>query len=962
MSDPLSVAASVAGLLSLGLQSTEYLYKYYTAWRDQHRDLAKVSDQLGGLLESLQFIDEIVRTRTWRPSEQLIIQDIEKSIIRSKDTINVLQTEVEKFKHEPAGNWKKTAVVVGRRAAYPFKRSTLEDLGDDVSDFRDNLSVALQALQLKEHHNTQGDIEEVNAVARDIQARSVSVDLRLWLRAPDATINFNIAAAKRHASTGQWLVQGPAYTTWLQQDNSFIWLYGFAGCGKSVLCSTAIQHAFRRRQASATSAVVFFFFDFRDESKQDASAALRALLLQLCGQVPRLEAEMTRLKDSNNHGTPPVHVLLEYLRQAIVRQHHTYILLDALDESPLDTSRAEVLSVIDTMRQWQLPGLHLLVTSRDVPDIRTHLQIPALQQAIGHISFKNDFVQQDISRFVAFQVDNDPLLRRWGDHREKIKNHLIQHSGGIFRWVECQLRPLQQCPQSEKHLEKCLRTLPQSLDETYERLLCSIELREEAQRILSLLCYAIRPLSIEEILEALAVDIDDLECYDPRSKFSGGAEDVFRTCPGLVDIHLRTDGVQELRIEHFSVQEYLQSDRIRSGRAADFALSGPLQHGRISKTCLLYLQHDRFLRQSFTPDLVGQYAFAKYAAGYWFQHYDQADAQFAGELSEVVITLLTIRSTKERWLRLYNPDVLTGHTVVYDMFAKIPPSATYYASSLGLDRVLGSILALSPADVNAQGGEYGNALVAASSRGYEKVVQMLLDHGADVDAQKGTYATALQVASFQDHEKVVRMLLDHGADVDARGNNSYNALQAASCNGFEKSVQALLGHGADVNAPGGRYGCALQVASFQGHEKLVQILLDNGADVNAQGSFYDNALQAASYGGHEKVVQTLLDHGADVNVQGGLYGNALQAASYGGYDKLVQMLLLHGANANARGGRYENALDAASVQGHEKVVQILLDNGADVNSHGALNVALTYGHKKVADILTRASRDWLQTT
>ena len=35
------------------------------------------------------------------------------------------------------------------------------------------------------------------------------------------------------------------------------------------------------------------------------------------------------------------------------------------------------------------------------------------------------------------------------------------------------------------------------------------------------------------------------------------------------------------------------------------------------------------------------------------------------------------------------------------------------------------------ADVNAQGGGYGNTLQAASSGGYEKVVQTLLDKGAD---------------------------------------------------------------------------------------------------------------------------------------------------------------------------------------------------------------------------------------
>ncbi|SLM37709.1 ankyrin repeat domain containing protein [Lasallia pustulata] len=66
------------------------------------------------------------------------------------------------------------------------------------------------------------------------------------------------------------------------------------------------------------------------------------------------------------------------------------------------------------------------------------------------------------------------------------------------------------------------------------------------------------------------------------------------------------------------------------------------------------------------------------------------------------------------------------------------------------------------ADVNAQGGRYGNALQAASERGNNKVVQMLLDKGADVNAQGGRYGNALQAASERGNNEVVRMLLDKG--------------------------------------------------------------------------------------------------------------------------------------------------------------------------------------------------------
>jgi ankyrin repeat protein len=47
------------------------------------------------------------------------------------------------------------------------------------------------------------------------------------------------------------------------------------------------------------------------------------------------------------------------------------------------------------------------------------------------------------------------------------------------------------------------------------------------------------------------------------------------------------------------------------------------------------------------------------------------------------------------------------------------------------------------ADINAQGGRYGNALQAASIRGYEVVVKLLLNKGAKVNAQGREYSNAL---------------------------------------------------------------------------------------------------------------------------------------------------------------------------------------------------------------------------
>src|SRR6266705_6446979 len=75
-----------------------------------------------------------------------------------------------------------------------------------------------------------------------------------------------------------------------------------------------------------------------------------------------------------------------------------------------------------------------------------------------------------------------------------------------FRWVFCQLEALRHClPPSVRQM---LEELPETLDETYERVLREINKakREHAHRLLQCLTVAVRPLRIAELAEVLAVD------------------------------------------------------------------------------------------------------------------------------------------------------------------------------------------------------------------------------------------------------------------------------------------------------------------------------------------------------------------------------------------------------------------------------------------------------------------------
>ncbi|KAL1984494.1 hypothetical protein VTN96DRAFT_9093 [Rasamsonia emersonii] len=143
------------------------------------------------------------------------------------------------------------------------------------------------------------------------------------------------------------------------------------------------------------------------------------------------------------------------------------------------------------------------------------------------------------------------------------------------------------------------------------------------------------------------------------------------------------------------------------------------------------------------------------------------------------------------------------------------PTLLYILSTHVYHELVNIVLLEKGADVNAQGGYYGNALQAALARGYKEIMAMLLEKGADVNAQGGYYGNALQAALARGYKEIMAMLLEKGADVNAQGGYYGNALQAALARGYKEIMAMLLEKGADVNAQGGVYGNALQLASVE---------------------------------------------------------------------------------------------------------------------------------------------------
>ncbi|KAJ5706534.1 NACHT nucleoside triphosphatase [Penicillium malachiteum] len=764
--------------------------------------------------------------------------------------------------------------------------------------------------------------------------------IKRWLSPPDPSVNLNHAKGLRHEGTGAWLLENPVFQSWYSGSRRQLWLQGLAGSGKTVLSTTVLDHLAKRPD----SLLLCFFFNFNDIGKQTLDNMIRSLAFQLyqAGTDSAVHLDIFFQAHQDGRNQPETQGLLDVVDKILITQRRVSIVsivLDALDES---ITRDDVLKWIKHVKDRpELAHVQLLYTSRLEAEFLRHIPDSIGQESC--LLLDKQAVNRDIRSWVSAQLSErrDFIEKRLSkDLVERIRRKIGEEADGMFRWAFCQLDSLAQC-HHEEDIEDALVSLPRNLSETYERMIKSVPtvLKNDAIRLLQFLVHSKRPLKLAEAKEVLATRVKgESQRFNIKRRLFCET-DVLRYCPSLVTVINASE--KELHLAHFSVKEYLlEQDDFKTTNASI----------SITRTCLSYLTDingsHRVIRLGFPM--------AKYAAEVWTGH--AALVQNSKDIIQVVVAFLETEATFQRWARLYQADR------AWDGDPGPPRgSRLYYACFHGLVAPARDLIDKG-ADVNTRGGEYGNALQAASLGGHQEIVKLLLEKGADVNTQGGYFSNALQAASRGGHQEIVKLLLEKGADVNTQGGYYSNALQAASRGGHQETVKLLLEKGADINAQGGSYGNALQAASQGGYQDTVKLLLEKGADVNAQGGYYSNALQAASRGGHQDTVKLLLEKGADVNAQGGYFSNALQAASQGGYQDTVKLLLEKGADVNAQGGYFSNALQAASLRGYQEIVKLLLEKGADVNTQGgyysnALQAASRGGHQDTVKLLLEKGAD-----
>ena len=450
------------------------------------------------------------------------------------------------------------------------------------------------------------------------------------------------------------------------------------------------------------------------------------------------------------------------------------------------------------------------------------------------------------------------------------------------------------------NLRQFLNKLPDTLDETYERMLRGINKArsDDAYRLLQCLTVAVRPLSVEELAELLAFDFEasssgGIPALKEDWRWDDQEEAVLSTCSSLISI-VSNGGSRVVQFSHFSVKEYLTSPRLgRSphGDVSQFHIHLESAHTIMAQACLgILLRSDEQGGDSDADEspLLG------YAARHWLDH-----AQFENVSSHVRDGIDNLFDSSKphfaAWLQVHDMDKGWTH---FSMSQHDRGSPLYYAAFCGF---------------------------------YDLAERLITRHPEQVNARGGHIYAPLPAALYKRHFRIANLLHKHGADVDCRGWNEGTPIHSASIDGSVDIMRWLLNHGADANTwSSGGYTPLHWAARFKQIE-CVQVLFDHNANVNVQDCSGQTPLSWTTEWGLEHapdMARRLLEHGADPNICTNNHLTPLHEASSRGLLEVARLLLSYGAKVDAKDGEGRTPFQLAASMGHHEITKLLLEHGA----------------------------------
>ncbi|KAL5088802.1 hypothetical protein Trisim1_006217 [Trichoderma cf. simile WF8] len=460
---------------------------------------------------------------------------------------------------------------------------------DFITDYRD---IAREHRDVaKEHRDiVMEDIQTQEEERRRQEEESCHQLFRLTSHDRDVTYEwYKDRVEERLENTCLWFLQHKHFQTWLRQDSGLLLVSADPGCGKSVLARYLVE-----KVLPWSNATICYFF-FKDQDQNKAWQALCALLHQLFAQKPFLIRHAIPEYRKNGPGLRnSTKTLWQIFKDATgdPQAGSVMVVLDALDEC-IESEFTDLIHRVEgQLRSNQCGKLKYLLTCRPYEEIISEfhnlkaafpeIHIPGEEEseAIGHeIEHVVQHRLNQLSKAKSLSVDITRYLEtklRETSHRTYLWVYLI------FDYLE-----KENFKKTLKGVESTLITLPQSVNEAYERILSKSKEDPMVRKVLTIIFGADRPLSLMEMNEAVNFDIT-LRTIDREAEQDFKSR--LRSWCGLF-ISIQDDYVYFL---HQSAREFLQqsSSTVSITVAPErwqHSISDHQAHAVLAEICQAYL-------------------------------------------------------------------------------------------------------------------------------------------------------------------------------------------------------------------------------------------------------------------------------------------------------------------------------------------------------------------------------------
>ncbi|TFK19383.1 hypothetical protein FA15DRAFT_697548 [Coprinopsis marcescibilis] len=692
-----------------------------------------------------------------------------------------------------------------------------------------------------------------------------------WL----SDINFRAFLAdnlrKRAAKTGMWIFKDGKFVRWKGRRKGVLWGTGMPGAGKTILASIIIEYFINLAKENGRTCVAFAFCRYTEELTVEQT--LSGLVRQILEDHPSTFAFIIPLYEHHTlRETRPSQTELLGVLNAIASSDlfdNTFCFIDGLDEATSNTQ----FDLLDTVAQ--LP-INFMFMSRPLPLLKDH---------VPEADFVDIIVQDaDIERLIEDKLRGMKALAKLLEKdgwREKVLTTVLKKSGGMFLVASLQLDMLRSCINIDG-LRKALDGLPSGVDAMYSATMERIEAQDYPsiiKRALTWLVHTHRPLSMDDILHAIAIYPDTFK-FNPELLLT--TDTLLSLCCGLATYEPRSNMV---RLVHYTAKDFLKPYLKREY---------PDPHAMMACTCVEHLLHhslhvwinpdpDHYDDESAHKAIYQKHPFVDYAHRNWAPH------------SRLSISLPT---PVGNFIRQCHSLLFCGESLGYQECG----SAVHVAAILGYHQLLHdwinpthptAVIIPPPPnfDINARTAKYGFTplILAAGNKHLETVDVMLMAEGIDLwctDNSDHAGWTALMHASFFGHSEIVQSFL-RLRDTDCITKYTDGDTRASG------GEQAVIG----VNITDNDGDSALTLAVFYGHAAEVKMLLGvEGIDVNHLTGSDETALMLASRMGKKEILELIIRHeNIDVDIADPQGITALACALIFQKLEIAELLRVHGA-------------------------------------------------------------------